>query len=72
MQFNLIKVDNQLQHQEQNMIKENKRKNIKSSIQKTDEKKEVCDSKIKEMQERDFKARQSREQDIKIEQSKRD
>lgn len=51
------------------MSKENKRNS--TSSQETDEKKEVCDSKIKEMQERDFKARQSREHDIKIEQSKK-
>ncbi|MDD4973799.1 MAG: hypothetical protein PHY93_05580 [Bacteriovorax sp.] len=53
------------------MIKVNKIKNqMRTSSQKTDVKKEVCDSKIKEMQERDFKARQSREDDIQIEQSK--
>jgi hypothetical protein len=53
------------------MNKLNKLKsNMRTTIQKSYEKKELCDSKIREMQERDFRARQSREHDIKIEQSR--
>lgn len=54
------------------MIKKNKHsRNVGISSKKTDAKKDMCDLKIKEMQERDFRSRVSREHDIENTQSKK-